>query len=79
MNFEKPVYLDVQHLENMYIAMRNANDKNMKEKHRAQEALETLAKSCEWYADKGTDQERHHFLKVEAMSIYLDAVSEVNG
>lgn len=39
MNFNKPVYLDVEHLENMYIAMRNANEKNMAEKFELERKL----------------------------------------
>lgn len=31
-----------------------------------------LVRDCKWYADKGTDQERHHFLKVETQGNYLD-------
>jgi hypothetical protein len=31
-----------------------------------------LVESCEWYADKGTDQERHHFLAVEARGNFYD-------
>lgn len=34
------------------------------------ECYKKLADSCEWYADKGTEQERHHFLKVEALGNY---------
>ena len=37
------------------------------------ESFKQLADSCEWYADKGTEQERHHFLKVEAKGSYLDS------
>lgn len=42
MNLHKPVYYDVEHLENMYIQMRHANDINMRDKF----ALERELKSC---------------------------------
>lgn len=31
----------------------------------AVEALERMKKDCEWYAQNGTEQERHHFVAVE--------------
>lgn len=39
------------------------------------ETLESLVEACEFYADKGSDQERHHFLAVEARGNYLDTVT----
>lgn len=42
MNLHKPVYYDVEHLENMYIQMRHANDINMRDKF----ALERELKGC---------------------------------
>jgi hypothetical protein len=36
-----------------------------------------LADACEWYTDKGTEQERHHFLKVEALGNYETDMQEL--
>lgn len=37
--------------------------------------LEELVHDCEWYADKGTSQELHHFLKIEARANFLEKKS----
>lgn len=35
-----------------------------------------LIKACEWYANNGTEQERHHFLAVEARGNFGQAIQE---
>lgn len=40
----KPVYLDIEHLENMYLQMRMANERNMKEKFEALDKIAQLTK-----------------------------------
>jgi len=42
----------------------------------AKDKLADLAKNCEWYADYGTEQERHHFLKVEAVANFVDVLDK---
>lgn len=42
LNFNKPVYLDVEHLENMYVSERNANIKNQDEKHKLEKERDAL-------------------------------------
>lgn len=36
------------------------------------EHFSDLVRDCKWYADNGLEQERHHFLMVEAQGNYLD-------
>lgn len=44
------------------------------------EHFKDLVKDCQWYADKGTEQERHHFLMVETQGNYLDlAINDINA
>lgn len=44
---------------------------------KCKEQYKALANSCAWYADKGTEQERHHFLKVEALGDYDTDMEEL--
>ena len=53
-------------------AVVKERDELRAENERLKAEFECLVSNCEWYADKGTDQERHHFLAVEARGNFLE-------
>ncbi len=68
---------DVEKLESDLEKQKKINSKLEKQLEVCKANYKQLATSCEWYADKGTEQERHHFLKVEAIGNYESDMQEL--
>lgn len=66
--------VDVPSYDKLQSDLAAAKDKFEKLKQHTEE----IAKSCQWYADSGTDQERHHFLMVEVLGNYQTFLEQLD-
>jgi len=67
--------------EALHVIDYATHEKYVKALKVCRQSFADLVRDCKWYAEgNGTEQERHHFLAVEAQGNYLDlAEAEIEG